>query len=363
MKQQKNSTNRQTLNGFARIALAALFALFMLAATNLNAQVSTGVVPAAPSPTEIDAAGAAIAAAAAQPAAVASTWEMGGVTAPPGMVFIPGSLGGHLWLSDQAGGFCRLDPTGLPLPNAQFQKNLGTCVLTATKPGQPVYQAATKNVYVPDSGSKSQGVLRFTMNTVTETITTANILAAGFGAGNRPVGAAIATDGNLYVSYLTNGNITRFTTPAGATQTATNIAKSSDGKRVRSLAASGTTLFLAEGNFATSIGSINLCTGSCVAVQLPGASVAATPFAVFVDATTGNLYIGNTTAAWVRPAATGVISIFSNVCNGDPNVNDPVNLSNVSAFAIDAARKIHIGDDFTMGIPAGDGRICKATAL
>lgn len=265
MKQLKNSDNRKAFNGITRLAIAALFALFMLATNSVHAQVTGGIdpVPAAPSPTEIDAAGAAIAAAAAQPAAVAATWEMGGVTAPPGMVFIPGSLGGHLWLSDQAGGFCRLDPTGLPLPNPQLQKNIGTCVLAATKPGQPVYQSTTKNVYVPDSGSHSQGVLRFTMNTITETISTANILAAGFGAGNRPVGAAVASDGNLYVSYLTKGDITRFTTPAGATQTATNIARSSDGKRVRSLAASGTTLYLAENNFVTSIGSINLCTGAC----------------------------------------------------------------------------------------------------
>lgn len=359
MKQLKNTDYSQSFNGFTRPAIAVVFALFMLAySTSAQAQNA----PPAPSATDIDAAGATIAAAAAQPAAVAATWEMGGVTAPPGMVFIPGSLGGHLWLSDQAGGFCRLDPTGLPLPNPALKKNLGTCVLAATKPGQPVYQAATKNVYVPDSGSKSQGVLRFTINTTTETISAANILAAGFGAGNRPVGAAIASDGNLYVSYLTNGNITRFTTPAGATQTATNVARSSDGKRVRSLAASGTTLYLAEGNFVTSITSINLCTGACVGVQLPGSSVAGAPFVVFIDATTGNLYIGNATAAWIRPASTGVIAIFANVCNSDPNTSDPVNLSNVSAFAIDAGRKIHIGDDFTMGVPAGDGRVCKATA-
>jgi len=343
---------------FHHITLAVLLAIAL--STSLSAQVA--IVPAAPSPTEIDAAGQAIAAAAAQPAAIAATWEMGGVTAPPGLVFIPGSLGGHLWLSDQAGGFCRLDPTGLPLPNPQFTKNIGTCVLTATKPGQPVYQAATKNVYVPDSGSKSQGVLRFTINTVNETISAANVLGAGFGAGDRPIGAAVASDGNLYVSYLKNGNITRYTTPAGATQTTTNVAKSSDGKRVLSLAASGTTLYLAENNFVTSINNINLCTGSCVGVQLAGASVATTPLGVFIDATTGNLYIGNPTGAWVRPATTGVVVLYANACNSDPNVNDPVNLANVSAFAINSARILHIGDDFTNGIPAGDGRICKVAA-
>ena len=343
---------------FYQMGLAAILAMAL--SVPLHAQVSSA--PAAPTNNEIDAAGQAIAAAVAQPAAViASTWEMGGVTAPPGMIFIPGSLGGHLWLSDQAGGFCRLDKTNLAPPNPVLQKNIGTCVLTTTKPGQPVYQASTHNIFVPDSGSKSQGVLRFAFNTTNETITSASILASGFGAGDRPVGAAIASDGNLYVTYLRTGNITRITTPSGATQTATNVAKSSDGKRIVSLAASGTTLYLAESNFVTSITGINTCT-SCIGVQLAGSSVAVTPLAVFLDATTGNLYIGNATGAWVRPAATGVVALYANACNGDPNINDPSNLSNVSAFAIDSGRVLHIADDFTNGAPAGEGRVCKAPA-
>ncbi|TME96410.1 MAG: hypothetical protein E6I52_21075, partial [Chloroflexi bacterium] len=48
-------------------------------------------------------------------AAVSVSLYASAVTAPHGGLWLPGPAGtaGHLWISDAAQGFCRVDPTGL----------------------------------------------------------------------------------------------------------------------------------------------------------------------------------------------------------------------------------------------------------
>ena len=43
--------------------------------------------------------------------AAPSTISASGITSPYGSLWLPGSLGGHLWVADHALGFCRLDAT------------------------------------------------------------------------------------------------------------------------------------------------------------------------------------------------------------------------------------------------------------
>jgi hypothetical protein len=55
--------------------------------------------------------------------AAPSSISASGVTSPSGPLWLPGGLGGHLWVADHALGFCRLDPTapGPPPPGNQFR--------------------------------------------------------------------------------------------------------------------------------------------------------------------------------------------------------------------------------------------------
>src|SRR5438105_13759975 len=50
-------------------------------------------------------------ASAALSSAADSSFSASAVTNPSGTLWLPGALGGHLWIADHAQGFCRLDPT------------------------------------------------------------------------------------------------------------------------------------------------------------------------------------------------------------------------------------------------------------
>jgi hypothetical protein len=162
-----------------------------------------------------------------------------GITAPKGgMLFLPGSLGGHFWTSDHVNGFCREDVVSGTTLHAI---NYSVCDDgTIGSPGQAVYDArvnsdgVTHYVYVPDNAVKSVAVWRLTYNPTTETIVgppEAMVPLADVRT-LKPNGMALGPDGNLYVTDLTEANIRQITNPNAdpRTQTVGIVAVTGDGR-------------------------------------------------------------------------------------------------------------------------------------
>jgi hypothetical protein len=112
-------------------------------------------------------------------------------TLPGNSVWLPGSLGGHLWSSDSLNGLCRMD---VPPARALTHENLSTCMVGATaggllKPEQSSYDAGRHLLYVADGGTKSVGVVRFSFDPLTETLSNPQVIASGL------VGTGLGLDG------------------------------------------------------------------------------------------------------------------------------------------------------------------------
>jgi hypothetical protein len=152
----------------------------------------------------------------AQPASVLSF----GQTSPHGMVWIPGALGGHMWVADHTQGLCRLDPAPDhdSATDMQFATNPSVCDLNGTigSPGQPVYDPVGNFVYVPDQAVKSPGLWRMNFDPTSETISAPTLMAPGAGLDNDKLdGVAMGPDNNLYAGGLKNGFIYRIQNPRG----------------------------------------------------------------------------------------------------------------------------------------------------
>ena len=181
--------------------IAALLLLLLLAFSTVGASAATSVAPFA-----------------------------GAVTAPNGGVWLPGPTGspGHLWISDSALGFCRVDLAGL-----------AACSTSAKTPGQPSYDPVTSSVYVPDWSATSLGVYRLHFNQATETIDAATLLRPTDGLGNNhPTTTALdPISGALYVGFARSPNIVRISNPSvGVGDPKAVIGNSSDNKQTLSMA-------------------------------------------------------------------------------------------------------------------------------
>jgi len=278
-----------------------------------------------------------------------------GVTSPYGTLWLPGSLGGHLWVADHALGFCRLDATA-PGSATPLAINSATCNISALSPGQPAFDSATNFVYVPDNSAKSQGVWRLIFDPATETVVADTRIApsAGLG-GNRPTAVAFSHyDGKLYVSFLKNGNISRITTPNGASQTVESVGSSSDGTRVAGLAFVDWDLYLAEKNGITRIAcaTSTLCKGGCKASAI-GVKVAS-PTAITADDSNRVLYMADISKVYRFTLATSIFDTMTS--QGNLNGTN-VNYQNINGLGLDSAGNLYIGDDPSAGAAAGQGRL------
>ena len=170
------------------------------------------------------------------PTATLYAW---GITAPKGgMLFLPGSLGGHFWTSDHVNGFCREDPVPGTTINAI---NYSVCDDGSIgSPGQAVYDprvnadGVTHYIYVPDNAVKSVAIWRLTYNPTTETLqgSPEGMIPLADVRTLKPNGMALGADGNLYVTDLTEANIRQVTNPNGdpRSQTVGIVAVTGDGR-------------------------------------------------------------------------------------------------------------------------------------
>lgn len=267
-----------------------------------------------------------------------------GVTNPAGTL----RLGADLWVSDHALGFCRLatDAAGAVAIDA------ASCVTAASSPGQATYDAATNFVYIPDNATAGKGVWRLKFDGV-RTVGGAVLLAGGAQtSGNRATATALGPDGNLYVGLIRNGNIIRITNPAGASQSASTVAKTSDGRGVSGVAFAGEDLYVAEKGAVRVIAKARSCTGSCTTAATPITSVA--PMALTSDQS-NVLFIAES-----RVSTTDIIRFTISTPDCPAGGIEDVYVSgfeNLSGIAIDGLGGLIVGDDPSGGAVAGQGHL------
>jgi hypothetical protein len=192
-------------------------------------------------------AGTLIAVSTAEAATITGTMVLNNVSRPGGGVWLPGA-GGHFWVSDNVLGICEAVPTAGPPP---FQTS--RCNGTA-KGGQALFDPTTNLVYVADTSSKTNQIMRFVYSPANDTlggtvnVQVPNVTSVGGGAGGgRAQSLALVTgaDGTqrLYVGYIKSGDIMQVLNPSGKDRTGAAVAPSvskvadtSDGKGDAALA-------------------------------------------------------------------------------------------------------------------------------
>lgn len=158
---------------------------------------------------------------------------------------------GHVWTTDVPSGFCRILPgvtdptTGAVTAPALDRSTVGGCIVAGGKAGTPTLDPrrnanGTFYVYTPDWAVKSAGVYRMTYDPGSQTMTKVELMAPNrYPSDNKPFGTALGPqDHQLYVSNDLNGSIARISGdngPISAQTVETNVAKSSDGTRVRAI--------------------------------------------------------------------------------------------------------------------------------
>src|SRR6266516_4896890 len=229
-------------------------------------------------------------------AAPTVTLFAGPVTGPAGGVWLAGPPGtpGHLWVSDALRGFCRVD-AGV----------LTNCDITAKAAGQPSYDPATSNVYVPDSSARGAGVLRLHHNQATETIDAATVLRPTDGLGaSRPQASAVdSLTGSLYVGFKGSPNIVRIANPSlGVGDPAVTVAASPDGRLTLSLAVLNVLgvpdLLQASSRGVAVVHNPADCAGICPATAVATTAIGLTAPLSLVSDNKATVYAGDATSVW-----------------------------------------------------------------
>ena len=312
-----------------------------------------------------------------------------GVSLPNDGVWLPGALGGHLWISDGAAGFCRMDPNTAAGAPAPFALNSATCDITTTKPGQPAYDPnaqpdGTHFVYLPDQSTKGVGVVRVKFNPATETIVPGSGVAVAPGQGlegQKTAGAALnPTTGTLYLGFLGRNTtapteIARVHNPGSAAPTVDFVANVTRHKPIFTLAFIGQDLYVGNNGGLDLLANAEACPpGGCASIQILNVRG---PRGMATDGT--NIYMAGpsipagcpptcpapgtlTTPVTVYNTATGDFSTFSS----QGVLADGTTLSAydvVDSITLDPAGNVYVADDpNVLGLPAGQGRVFKVAA-
>lgn len=273
-----------------------------------------------------------------------------GLTTPSAEIWLPGSLGGHLWVSDRAQGFCRLDPvSGL----TSTLINVSTCV----KPnnittGQVVYDAGTNSIYLPDIAASSLGVYRVQYDSATETIGSPAIITAGLiAADDTPQSTALGPDGKLYIGLTKLGRIVRITNPTsnGNPQKLEPVGVTSNGLPAVSLAFVAGELYVAETVNVTSLVNVAQCSGACVAAKVNVSIVS--PRGFIYDAASSVLYIADFAHVFRYNVSTKVLDLFADA--GILADGSGVLFNDIRSLGINSQNNIFIGENSSIGSVAG----------
>lgn len=228
-----------------------------------------------------------------------------GMTEPAGVVRTPD---GGIWVTDHLKGVCKVD-LGAGPGNGQGLVPSDYCGLTHVGPTEAAgmtFDPVTSNFYVAEASSAAGGVWRLHLNTALEPNpgVIASAVKIADTPGDRVLGVALARTGNLadpdpandsdvYFTTKRSTTVFRVTEPQAGGLHSTIVAGFTSGGEVASLAANGTTMYLAE---LTGITQLDLAAavpepatplfGS--PVSMPGG----VPTAVAVDPARGRLYAG-----------------------------------------------------------------------
>ena len=290
--------------------------------------------------------------------AVTSSLYAPGLTAPGGIVWI----GSHLWVSDSALGFCRLDG---PNASGTYAINPATCNTSASAPGQASYAADKALVYVPDAAASSQGVWRLTFDPSSETLSGATLLAQNQGLGvARPSAVAIGPDHNLYIVSVGTPDVKRLNNPDGGAgaQAVQRIGGSASGGGVSGLAFVGGDLYLAERGLISVVRNATGCQANSPCDARPTPIVVNMPTALASDGT-NVLWFADT------PTSTSNIVSFTLTTGAQAvytssGVLSPLNTTLfyfATALTLDPTGHLYIGDDPSHGLQPGSGRAWRVT--
>jgi hypothetical protein len=298
-----------------------------------------------------------------------------GITGPAGLLWIPGGLGGHLWVSDGALGLCRVDFNPLTATSTLTNCLPAKIVLS---PAQTVFDSRNNLLYVADKSAKALGVVRLQFNPLTETLVagTAQVLTgSAFAAGMRPASLALnPVDGDLYVGFIRSPNVVRITSPATNANTTVVIAQTSDARKgvVGGMAFNSTgELFLDEkgGNGITVIPAAQQCETVISGVLVHCGLAELTPIQSFFPAaltadSLGRLYIGEAPATLTQGLPASVLRYDPVTDTQDvvssthpPLLDGTTSYRGISALAVAPDFTVYIGDDATLGLTPGAGHL------
>ena len=270
-----------------------------------------------------------------------------GLTAPVNVLWLTGALSGHLWASDAALGFCRLDPVR---NSTTAQLNPATCVkVGGGVAGQAAFDPKSNSVYLADASPNSQGAYRLAYDPATETVGSPVLLAAGQILD--PVGpraAALGPDGRLYLG-LSNSQIIRITNPSGLSQTVEVVGATSNTLPAVSFSFVGNDLYIAETIRVTKVLNMGACfPGSCRPAEPTGINVLA-PTALVYDGG-ANLFVGDFVSVTTYNPNNGAQALYATA--GATN-GASVPFGGISGLGIDLQGNLLVGQNPTRAPLAG----------
>lgn len=268
--------------------------------------------------------------------------------------------GSHFWLADGISAIVRLDPDPLA-PGYANQTYAGYAA--GGSYGQIAADPVHDGFYVADQGSKhSVGILRLTF-AANEQVGSPCMIAPALG-GRRPSAVALGPDGNLYVGFLTSGDIVRLsvaTTPAPPAcqiPLAATIGKSINGGKVNGLAFVGGDLYLAGKDGLTRISNAASCFSGCVSQTVPGSKPRVTHAGIWADGIDTVYYLRDNKVRRYS-VSTGIHQVFaSSGTLPDGTVTTFAFVGGQSNLLTqDLYGNLWVGDDTSDGVGNATGRV------
>ena len=278
------------------------------------------------------------------------------ISQPGGGIF----HGTHFWVASGGGvGIVRLQPDEVD-PTQITQVYAGYFI--GGSYGQVAYDSAHDAMYVADESSKnSVGIVRLSF-AANEQVSNACFVAPSLN-GRRPSAVALGPDGNLYVGFLTSGDIVRLpvstmaAAPGCQVPPVVTIGKSIKGGRVNGLAFVGGDLYIAGKDGLTKIPIAASCLSGCISQVVPG-STSAGHSGIWADGIDTVYYLRDANVMRYR-VSTGIHEVFANSGSlADGTVTNFAFVGGQSNLITqDIYGNLWVGDDTSDGTGNAAGRV------